>query len=136
LRGTLFDASALTALVLKEEGWEGLYRLLPSSTLDLAFVESYNAVWKHVRVLRDLEEGEKVLALKALEKVKNLMRVLEVVDYLGRAYEIAEGFGITVYDASYVAACEAEGLALVTLDERQRRAASELGVKVIGPRTP
>ncbi len=131
MKGTLFDASALAALVMKEEGWERLLALLPSSTLNLAFAEAYNAVWKHAKVLKDLSEEEEALALKALEEAKGLFNVLPMEKYLKRSYEIAKAFSLTVYDSLYLAACEEEDLRLVTLDSRQKEVAKKLGLEVV-----
>ena len=131
MRGTLFDASALAAIALKEEGWERLLELLPSKTLDLAFVESYNVVWKHSKVLKNLSEREEVLALKALDELEGLTEQLLAKEYLKKAYEIAKSFKVTVYDSVYVAACEEEGLRLVTRDSKQAKAAEDLGIEVL-----
>ena len=131
MRGTLFDASALAAIALKEEGWKELLDFLPSKTLDLAFIESYNVVWKHFKILRDISEKEEAVAIKALKELEGLTVQLQAKKYLERAYEIARAFKVTIYDSVYVAACEAEGLKLVTRDAKQAKAAKELGVEVL-----
>ncbi len=131
MRGTLFDASALAAIALKEEGWKKLLNLLPSKTLDLAFIESYNVVWKHSKVLSDLNEREEAIALKVLDELESLTTQLQAKEYLKKAYEIAKAFRITIYDSLYIAACDEEDLKLVTRDSKQAKVAEELGVEVI-----
>ena len=131
MRGTLFDASALAAITLKEEGWEKLLDLLPSKTLDLAFIETYNVIWKHSRILNDLSEEEEVTALKVLEELEALMMLLSAREYLKRAYEVAKTFKVTVYDSLYIAACEKEGARLITRDVKQAEVAEKLGVEVV-----
>ena len=131
MKGTLFDASALAAIALKEKGWKKLLNMLPSKTLDLAFIESYNVVWKHSKVLNDLSDREEAIALKVLEELEGLMMQLQAKKYLKRAYEIAKAFRITIYDSVYIAACEAEGLKLVTKDSKQAKVAKELGVETV-----
>jgi predicted nucleic acid-binding protein len=42
----VIDASALAKVVLQEKGWEAIPLTSETATLDYAFVEALNAVWK------------------------------------------------------------------------------------------
>ncbi|UXD21670.1 VapC-type toxin [Ignicoccus pacificus DSM 13166] len=131
MKGTLFDALALAALCLKEKGWKDLLQILPSSTLDLAFVETINTIWNHVAILKDLNSEEKEYALVVLREARDLLETLSSLKYLDRAFSIADSFKVTVYDSLYIATAEAHGFTLVTLDEKQRKITQNLGVKTL-----
>jgi predicted nucleic acid-binding protein len=53
--------------------------------------------------------------------------------YVSRAFEIALKTGTTVYDALYITLDLEKNTPLVTLDEKQAKAAETLGVKKIIP---
>ena len=47
---TVVDASVVAAVILREEGWERLLKHLKgATTLDQAFKEASNAIWKAFR---------------------------------------------------------------------------------------
>ncbi len=128
----MVDASALAAFILKEEGWEGLTEyLVYSLSLDHVVKEVANAIWKAARLRKVLSEDEAWKAYEILRRIvgKNVVIVPEL-DYLNRSLEIALKFGITVYDALYLALAEERGLPLLSLDDKQREVAKKLGVAV------
>ncbi len=128
----VIDASALTAIVLKEEGWESL---LDQSDLflsvDLALKEASNAIWSAAlsnRLSRE-EAAEAFSILKELFRNNVLTR--PQLDYIDRAFNLSLKHGITVYDSIYVAQALSESLPLMTLDRKQAKVAKLEGVKVI-----
>jgi len=46
-------------------------------------------------------------------------------------FDIANATGLSVFDASYLAVCQAHDLPLATFDERMRRAATDLGIDLL-----
>ncbi len=93
--------------------------------------EVANAIWKAARLRKVLSEDEAWKAYEILRRIvgKNVVIVPEL-DYLNRSLEIALKFGITVYDALYLALAEERGLPLLSLDDKQREVAKKLGVAV------
>ena len=70
------DASALVKLVLEEEHSEEFGKYFYTAALsekifspDFALAEAFNAIWKHVKLLRDLGEPEGVKASRDLLKI-------------------------------------------------------------------
>ena len=114
----MVDASALSAFLLREEGWRGLADYLAG------------AVWRAVRA-RVLTEEDGRWALGLLLRMVGRSLVLEPeLGYLGRAFEISLAHGVTVCDALYIALALERDLPLLTLDEEQGRVAEALGVRV------
>jgi predicted nucleic acid-binding protein len=109
----LFDSSAIIVLC----GEKRLDKLLDAWTINLAYYELGNAVWKQVNVHKKITktEAEKVLdslaeAFKRLKKPKN-EDALETL-------KIATEENLTYYDASYIQAAIKNGFTLVTDDEK------------------
>jgi predicted nucleic acid-binding protein len=79
------------------------------------------------------------LDLADVARVRDLLQSLpievEVVDLrlaLGEVAEIARSLELTAYDAAYLALAARRGLALASVDDRLRRAATTAGVPLIG----
>lgn len=128
----MVDASALTAFILREEGWENLAtHLVYSLSLDHVVKEVANAVWKAAYLRRLISEDEARMAYSLLRKIvgKNVLLEPEL-DYLDQALKIALSWGITVYDALYLALALEKNLPILSLDDRQRRVAKNLGLVV------
>ncbi|MFA4647673.1 type II toxin-antitoxin system VapC family toxin [Pyrococcus kukulkanii] len=118
----VIDASILVKLILKEEGWEQIELTPNTVTLDYAFVECINAIWKAVRLNRIPRESI-TERLEVLKLVRNSIIVAKVDDFFERGLEIALEEGIAVYDAFYIALAESLEARLVTADEKQYNAA-------------
>uniref|UniRef100_A0A7J3X6D8 PIN domain-containing protein n=1 Tax=Thermofilum pendens TaxID=2269 RepID=A0A7J3X6D8_THEPE len=129
------DASALAKYVLREEGWEAvagyLRRARPLYSVDHVLKEVANALWKHVHLAKAIDAGTALELCRALGRLAETgVIVLEnELKYLGRALEIALEYGLTVYDALYVAQAEKYG-ELLTSDEEQGRVAGSFGITV------
>jgi predicted nucleic acid-binding protein len=92
---------------------------------DMCLVECTNVLWKQVRFHgTPLAEAQRALAdLLILPIILH-----PVADLLDRALTIGLSYQIPVYDSVYVALAEASGYPLITVDERQARAAQAAGV--------
>jgi len=128
----VIDASALAAIVLKEEGWEDLLNLSALFiSVELALKEAANAVWAAALSGR-LSRAESREALSILrEFFAGNVVTRPQSDLVDAAFELALKHGITVYDSIYVALALRESLPLLTLDAGQARAAGEEGVRVL-----
>lgn len=125
----LFDTSSIFTLV--ERG--SLDLLLGGSTLELAFYEAVNAVWKQHYLLRRIDAQQ---ALDYIDLLKMVFTALDIRTIRGEEDEVlqlAVREGLTAYDASYLHVALRDGLALVTQDrelaEKARRHVEVLEVK-------
>ncbi|MBG1270660.1 type II toxin-antitoxin system VapC family toxin [Nostoc sp. WHI] len=86
---------------------------------DLFYIECANAFWKYVRArMYTLAEVQKDLAtLKSFP-----LRVVSTADLMADAVSIGLNYGISAYDASYVALSQQVGATLLTLDGKLVRA--------------
>ncbi|HDD40334.1 MAG TPA: PIN domain-containing protein [Nitrososphaeria archaeon] len=109
----LYDSSAIINLC----GEGKTERLLEGWTLNLAFYELGNAVWKQARIHRRITLEEAYLILDTLTEVFRRLRKPEEEAPL-RTLEMAVREDLTYYDAAYISAAIEKGLILVTDDER------------------
>ena len=116
----LFDASSIINLCSERK----IERLLEGSTLNLAFYELGNAVWKQTHIHKTLTQEEGGEALAALTEVYRQMRELIVEDAIS-ILTIAIEEGLTYYDASYIHAAIKNDAVLVTDDRKLHTAASK-----------
>jgi predicted nucleic acid-binding protein len=128
------DASALAAFILKEPGWRSLVEYVRYClSLDHAVKEVANALWKLNRVKKVISVEDALRLFNMLSSLLNVNIILEPEQlYLSKAFRIALDYGLTVYDALYIALAKEKKLPLLTLDERQREAALNFGVETIG----
>jgi predicted nucleic acid-binding protein len=125
------DASALSAFLLREEGWRNLAGYFANAVApDHVVKEVANAIWRATRtgILSD-EESKKAFSLLLRMVGRNLVLEPEL-EYLDGAFTLSNTYGITVYDALYVALALERNLPLLTLDEKQKRVAVALGIHV------
>ena len=116
----LFDPSSIINLCTERK----IERLLDGCTLNLAFYELGNAIWKQVHLHKALTPEEGGEALAALTEVYGQMRELPVED-ASSILNIAVEEGLTYYDASYIHAAKKNEAVLVTDDRRLHTAASK-----------
>ena len=114
----LFDSSSIINLCSERK----IERLLEGCTLNLAFYELGNAVWKQVHLHKALTQKEGSEALAALTEVYGQMRELHVED-TSTILNIAVEEGLTYYDASYIHAAIKNDAVLVTDDRKLHTAA-------------
>ncbi|BAY27242.1 hypothetical protein NIES2100_70650 [Calothrix sp. NIES-2100] len=94
---------------------------------DLFYIECANALWKYVRagMYTAAEVQADLATLKAFP-----LRVVSTADLMANAVTIALAYGISAYDASYVALSQQVGATLLTLDGKLLRALSASSVDV------
>lgn len=109
----LFDSSAIINIC----GRKRLDQLLEGWTLNLAFYELGNAVWKQVYLYRTLDLEKAKLVLNTLIEVFNKMRKISKENTI-KILNHAVKNKITYYDAAYLQAAIDNNLILVTDDEK------------------
>jgi predicted nucleic acid-binding protein len=112
----LFDSSAIITLVESSK----LDELLEGWTIDLAFYELGNAVWKQVHLYRTLSMDEAKIALDALVSVFDKMRKIQELEPLSTLV-IAVTEGLSYHDAAYLQAAVDKKMILVTDDKTLRQ---------------
>jgi predicted nucleic acid-binding protein len=129
------DASVLAAFTGEEPGWERLAGVVKMCiTVDLAVKEVLNTIWRDYYVRRTISLDTAMRLQQVLSSMTGINILVEPEDkYVSRAFEIALKTGTTVYDALYIALAVEKNMPLVTLDEKQAKAAETLGVKTIIP---
>ena len=130
----LVDASVLIAFILKEPGWRSLADYLRYGlSVDHAAKEVTNALWKLHRVKKIIGVEDALRLFNVFSSLLGVNLILEPEQlYLSKAFRIALDYGVTVYDALYIALAAEKKLPLLTLDEKQRGAAVAFGVRTIG----
>jgi predicted nucleic acid-binding protein len=102
--------------------------------VDLAVKEVLNTIWRGYHVRRTISLDTAMRLQQVLSSMTGINILVEPEDkYVSRAFEIALKTGTTVYDALYIALAVEKNMPLVTLDEKQAKAAETLGVKTIIP---
>lgn len=110
----LLDASALVNLVKRGE----ISQLSQAQTLDLAIYEALNAVWKEHHKLKKISMETAAAFASLLQRAFNIIDKTSIEGIEEETFHIACKHGITIYDASYVAAALKRNLPLVTDDRR------------------
>lgn len=126
------DASVVISRFVKEADTEYAVRLFNRlKTGDILYVpefcrlECVNVLWKHVRFQGVLREQ----AIQAVQDLVALpLTIVPVDSFLERALNIGLDHQLAMYDSVYIALAENLSCSLVTLDEPQRRAATQHGV--------
>jgi len=121
----VIDASIYASVAVKDEFYEKSRSLLLNSrslgcvTLDLALIEAYNALWKHVYLLKRIPVDSYESIAENLKNIfeKSVTKIFNIIDVVDDALEIAVGYGITVYDSAYLALAEKLGYKLISFDK-------------------
>ena len=128
----MLDASAITSYLLEQasrdkvynvmrDTLEGGYRLL---TVDLAYFEVANALWRACTLRGLIDEKAVYLSLDSLYELP-LEPLRQESGIMRRAEEISLESRLSVYDSIYVSVAERERAAIFTLDEKQGRVAEK-----------
>ncbi|MCD6351190.1 MAG: type II toxin-antitoxin system VapC family toxin [Armatimonadetes bacterium] len=137
----VLDTSALIKVVLPEPGseqvvslvWEAVRGDSQLFTLDFAFLEAANVLWKRC-VREELSDAPPQRLLATLLGLSP--RPIQVVNsrqVLKRALELSIALGLPVYDCAFVALCEHQQAALVTGDRQQAKAVSAVSTILVPP---
>jgi len=113
----VIDSSVYASVVVKDEfyGECKKYMVVKKVTLDLAFAEAGNVIWKHVKMGRIKDAVKRAEVLKRLI---NTSKVYGSKDFLIDAVKLAVKYDIAVYDALFVALAQRLNDKLVTTDRK------------------
>jgi len=102
----VIDSNVYASVIVKDEFYEWCkrYMLTKKITLDLAFAEAGNVIWKHVKMGR-INAEDAVKRAKVLKRLIDTSKVYESKDFLVEAIELAVKYDITVYDALFRGSC-------------------------------
>ena len=121
---TVLDSSILAKLVLNESDSKEARSEVASflkkgctlCTVDIAFAECLNVLWKHTNLLKDLTVEETGLAVEDLTKLYGGFAVTLTIELKDAAMHIAISQNLTVYDALFIAAAQKMSATLFTAD--------------------
>jgi len=122
----ILDSNVLIKLIVNEPNSEKARRRIREAieenfslyTIDIALAESLNALWKHVKLHRDLQKREAESAAKDLKELYDSLNVITTRELLDESVETALTWDITVYDSLYVAAAKKLRATLYTADQK------------------
>lgn len=122
----ILDSNVLIKLIVNEPNSEKARRRIREVieenfslyTIDIALAESLNALWKHVKLHRDLQKREAESAAKDLKELYDSLNVITTRELLDEAVETALTWDITVYDSLYVTAAKKLRATLYTADQK------------------
>jgi len=116
---SVIDSNVYASVVVKDEFYEKCrrYMLMKKVTLDLAFAEAGNVIWKHMKMGR-IKAEDTVRRAEVLKRLVNTSKVYESKDLLVEAVELAVKYDVTVYDALFVALAQRLNDKLVTTDRK------------------
>jgi len=87
-------------------------------SVDVALAESLNALWKHVKVHRDLKMEDARSAVQDLTRIYDKLNIITTREVSEEAADIALTQNITIYDSVYIAASRKLKATLYTADRR------------------
>jgi len=95
-------------------------------TVDIALAESLNAIWKHVKIHRDLKTEEAKPTIQDLTRIYDKLKVLTTRELTEEATAIALTQNITIYDSLYIAAARKLKATLYTSDQKLHEASKKV----------
>ena len=125
----LFDSNVIYKLI-RETPDSALDKLMEGTTINLAYYELGNALWRECRFLKriSIEEAEKSLSLMYLMLAR--MQVAQVNCEKGNEIlETAHKFNLTFYDSAYLVEAKRSSKILVTDDNKLVKAAENIGTE-------
>ena len=128
----LLDSSAI-AITLKELHEKSIELLDGKDTLNLAYYEIGNIIWKECVLKRLISPEEAVENAEGIAKILGIMKIEKIdssEDFM-EAMKLATRLKLTFYDASYLYVAKRKGLTLVTEDDELYKKAKENDIKVI-----
>ncbi len=87
-------------------------------TVDIAFAECLNVIWKHATLLSDLNSEDTKSATEYLRKVFNGLNIIPTQELVDETINIAQTKKTPVYDALYIALAQKANGTLYTADQK------------------
>ncbi len=132
------DSSVFASIIIKDEFHGRASRFLRRysgmlATLDLAFVEVANALWRHVYLLKRIPEDSYPTLRDSIRPLiaNAVSRICKAGEILEEALDNAVKLGITVYDSLYVTLALSEKCRLASFDVRLKKRLREEGLDIV-----
>jgi len=130
----LFDANAIYRLI-REHPDDAVAVLSEGSTIQLAYYELGNALWRESFLLKRISKEEADKSLQFMYAVLERMPIASLDSKTGSmVLDLACQFNLTFYDSAYLAEAKSSGKTLVTDDKKLAKAAENCGVKALSSR--
>ncbi len=131
------DSSIFASIIVKDEFYEACKKYVTSrkATVDLAYCEAANVLWKHVKMGR-IPAEEIAKRAELLRRLIGTSKVFRAEELLIDAVNIAFRYDVTVYDSLFVSLAAKLNAKFVTTDaklyERLKGTEFESIVELIG----
>lgn len=131
------DASTMIKLVVDEENSDAAAKLFYNATgigepvlaPDIILPEAINGIWKHLVLLKDINDAQFNEAVTGLLEIWNNLVVIRTDMVLKEAIKIAKEQRIAFYDALYVATSISRDAPLFTFDRPVLDKCAGIGLK-------
>ncbi|MEM2929765.1 MAG: type II toxin-antitoxin system VapC family toxin [Thermoproteota archaeon] len=131
----VLDSSVFASIVVKDEYYDEAVSFIKKSlkqenaTLELAFIETANVLWKHAYVFKRIpEDSFETLKSSIKPLINNAAQVYSSLDVLEKALDNSVKYGLPVYDSLYVTLALSKKCTLVSFDERLKNMLVERGL--------
>ncbi|MEM2902806.1 MAG: type II toxin-antitoxin system VapC family toxin [Candidatus Bathyarchaeia archaeon] len=128
----VIDASTLASFIMMEPGYEKVATYIKNSmSVDHIVKEVGNVIWKaYIRNYVTEEEALKRF-LNLLKLTRYVIKLVDEMDLIEEASEMAIKDKISLYDSLYIALALEEDAKMLTLDAAQAQTAERYGVEAI-----
>lgn len=113
----LFDTSSILILLEKDRS----ETLLDNVTVNLAFFELGNILWKQVHIFENINHSEMRDLQRYINNTLRIMQIISIEEVKEKVLALAVKKDITFYDASYVYPSVANEWTFVTEDKELRK---------------
>lgn len=131
------DASAIIKLVVDEDNSDVATKLFynvtrigePILAPDVILPEAINGIWKHLILLKDINDTQFNAAVNSLIEIWNNLVVIRTDELLKESIAIAKEQRIAFYDALYVAISISRDAPIFTFDQPVLDKCAKIGLK-------
>lgn len=113
----LFDTSSIFTLLEKDRS----EILLENVTVNLAFFELGNILWKEVHIFENISHSEMRDLQRYINNTLRIMQIISIEEVKEKVLALAVEKDITFYDASYIYPSVANEWTFVTEDKELRK---------------
>ncbi|MDE1822760.1 MAG: type II toxin-antitoxin system VapC family toxin [Candidatus Micrarchaeota archaeon] len=133
------DASAAIKLVITEENSDKISNAFdsvtsrgePILTVDIMLAESVNGLWKHLMVLKDIDENQFETAYKNLLALWNSTEIIPTEILIDKARQIAKRHMLTIYDSLYVSLSLLNNAPILSCDSAILEKSEKIGINTL-----
>lgn len=132
------DANSVIKLLIREGNSDTARKLFYEATAlgepllapDILLPEVVNGLWKHLILLKDINELQFSRATGNLIDIWDNLSIVKTEDMLEDAIKVAKTKKINFYDSVYIAISISQDAPLFTFDRPMREKAVELGIRL------